>query len=1052
MTIHNRITEYLEGTLDHEEEATFLDHVEVCEECQRRLDAELQPHDRDAVLSDRLALAAEPSHGHAVAYLDGALGHDAETRFLDHMAVCTACQLDLHMEIELRDSEQALRMAAAAQRPVEPRAISPEQQPRNVHHKVREFNRRLLAWSGAVTDGVKQAGRQVVLWLAAIPAAAAILLVLFRTGAPTLSVGPVRLVEIRFSHRAAAAHREYSPHRAGKQAAENISAASIAEFEKAGDCHGVATARVLAGELKSAEQSLENCSTSTDHANNADLDADRAGLAVLHSDFEKAVELSERALDANPDHAAALWNRGLALRGLGLELAAAAAFERVATLDAKREPAWAREASEKASAMRAEIERFRRSYEDVDRLGKQMARGGPPVSADLAGAVPSRSRVHLHDAIRTATTTARLDELEPLASALERHTGAKLVRYLESARAHLPAERVVQGLATDYKELIAKPRSIGDETWAGWLERATSAHADDLILGARILTERLDGDPSAEQLADATGDPWFQLAVKLARVRVALNAGRIEEAVALLTTLQERCPLKTMPYRCLQFAVESSRLAIDRHLPSEAKRFAVAAKELARRLGEWPQRNQSLILAADAARFEGKFAVAAAYFEEARLSLKACGAHDVAFTVAEMLFQRHRFAQARAQIAEAPACDRASGPVELAALVRLLRVGHAVVDRAQLTAKIADSRSNPQFARDAPYFDYLAAWLLLDDDPAARSQLARAADDAPRIEGSMREKTIAGVNNALLADAGRRAAWKEVVAVAASAHNVPIPSRCALAIGADDFRFAAVAVGPDGSLIGHHDPDLVRPAEWLAPPLLRQNLAGCEEVAVLALPPWLGIAPIVEPQVPWHYVLGPAHRPAAVQPRHVIIASPTTPEEVDLAPLPQRALPELDGTGEVIQGVAATPERVLAAISDATLVEIHSHATWLPQYDAPVLALSPGSDGWTLSAAQIRSATLRAAPVVVLAACEGALTARYEHAAWGLPQAFRIAGASAVIAPGVAVPDKDASEFFDAVVREISGGTAPARAVARVRSQKIRNGADSWMRHVLVFQ
>src|SRR5262249_19825012 len=146
-----------------------------------------------------------------------------------------------------------------------------------------------------------------------------------------------------------------------------------------------------------------------------DIDADRAGLAVLRGELDTALDLTERVLAATPDHTVALWNRALALRGLGLELSAAAAFERVAALEGAHEPDWAREASERAQATRAEIDRIRTAYVDVERLGFEMVRGGRPIASALARQVPGRSRVMLHDAIRTASTTARLDELAPLA-------------------------------------------------------------------------------------------------------------------------------------------------------------------------------------------------------------------------------------------------------------------------------------------------------------------------------------------------------------------------------------------------------------------------------------------------------------------------------------------------------------------------------------------------------------------------------------------------------------------------------------------------------------
>jgi hypothetical protein len=202
----------------------------------------------------------------------------------------------------------------------------------------------------------------------------------------------------------------------------------------------------------------------------------------------------------------------------------------------------------------------------------------------------------------------------------------------------------------------------------------------------------------------------------------------------------------------------------------------------------------------------------------------------------------------------------------------------------------------------------------------------------------------------------------------------------------------------------------------------------------------------------WHYVLGPVLAPPAGGLHRVVVAAPVPPPEAGLAPLAPRIGPAAGATDELITGAAATPERVLAAIRDATLIEIHSHATWLDPLDAPVLALSPGANGWALRAAQIRSVRLTGAPVVVLADCAGGAAARFEHQAWGLPLAFRRAGARAVIASLAEIPDRDAGAFFDAVTAELARGASPAVAVARVRAEKMRGDPTSWMRDVVVFQ
>lgn len=1036
MTTHGRAGDYLEGALDAEQEAAFLDHLAGCTACQRELEAEVQLRDREDAVRGGTSVDQHAEHGRAGEYLDGALGGDREAAFLEHLAVCVLCQHELHDEVQLRDREDELRDAAArVSGDGGPDSGPGERATGREEHRPRAWRRR---WTG---------------WVAAAAAAAAAVPLIATSLRPSpiflLADGDPTPVEIRLSAGAVRGYHPYNPNRSSAKTHAAISLSIIAELDHRGDCLGVAAAHVLNDEQKTADEDYRKCKPRDAEAA-ADLEADRAGLAVLRKDFDAALDLTQQVIDERPDHAVAWWNRALAQRALGLDLSAVASFQHVAEIEQSREPRWAKDAAERAKAMASETDRLRTAYRDaVERGYPQMVGGGPPITPALARQVPGRARVMLHDAIRTAATAERLDELAPLASALDKAAGSNVSRYLAAARSRLSPERAAA--VAGYAEIVQQRGHVDDPAWASWLALARHAHDDDLILGAMILTRRLDGDPSAEQLAAATGDPWFQLSVELTRAAVAREAGRVVEATERLRAMEERCSSTTPGYRCLQLETERAKLALDLHQPPAAKRHALVALALSRQFGDWQYRGLALTLAADAERFDDAVSVARAYYDESGRSLdEACAKRNQAFAVAEMLFRRHQIAPARAQLTGAPACKRGSSTVELTMLARLLRVGRPVLLRPELSAEIAAARNNPDLERDAPYLDYLAAWIDLDGDPSARDRLAAAASSAGRLEGSMREKTLAAIDNALFAEAGRREAWSDALAVVARAHGVAPPSRCALAFGADDTRFVAIAVAADGTTIGEYRPDVARATEWVAPRRLHDRLAGCDEVAVLSLSPWLGIGPVLDAATPWHYVLGPAPAPASRH-RHVIVANPAIPLEAGLEPLALRTWPEPGKDDEIITGAAATPERVLASISDASLVEIHSHGTLEP-LGSPVIALAQGTGGWTLGVEQIRSARLTGAPVVVLADCSGGVAAKFEHEAEGLPLAFRAAGASAVIASLADIPDREAAEFFDAVISQISAGTSPAKAVARVRAEKMKGDPTSWMQHVVVFQ
>jgi tetratricopeptide (TPR) repeat protein len=1037
MTAHGRASDYLDGVLDAEQEAAFLDHLARCEDCQRELGAEVQLRDREDAVRGGPSLDQHPEHGRAGEYLDGALAAERAAAFLEHLAVCGLCEHDLHDEVQLRDREDALRNAGILAR--QAGGSGDGRDPGAKKSAGSPARSRLRRWTG---------------WLpVAAVAAVAVLLVgrVIRPPSPIalIAEGTARPVEVRFAAVVAAAYRPYSPNRgSGASPSASISPSIIADLDRSGDCPGVAAAYALDGQLTKADARYRECKARDARAE-ADLEADRAGIAVLRNQFEAALELTQQVIDEVPDHAVAWWNRALAERALGLDLSAVASFERAAAIDRATEPRWAHDATERAEAMGAEAAGLRKAYDDVIRLGFQMVGGGPPIALTLARQVPGRARVMLHDAIRTATTAARLDELAPLSTELEKATGANLGRYLVDARSRLSPEHTAA--AEGYAEIVKRFGRIDDRAWDSWLALATRAHDDDLILGARILTRRLDGRSSAEQLAAATGDPWFVLGVELKRAAAAREGGRVLEATERLRAIEDHCSSTTPGYRCLQLEAERAKLALDLHQPPAANHHAMQALALSRRFGDWQYRSLALTLAADAERFDDAVSVARAYYEESGRSLDdPCGMRNQAFAVAGMLFRRHQIAPARAQLSRIPTCKDRSSTVELTVLARLLRVGQPVMDRATLAAEIASARNNPELERDAPYLDYLAAWIDLDGDPSARARLLAAADSARRIEGSMREKTLAAIDNALFADAGRREAWSEALAVVARAHGVPPPSRCALAFGADDTRFVAIVVAADGTTAGDYRPDVAHATEWLAPRRLQDKLAGCDEVAVLSLSPWLGIGPVLDAAMPWHYVLGPAPTAASGH-RRVVVANPAIPPEAGLPALAPRTWPDLGKLDELITGAAATPERVLASIADASLVEIHSHGT-LERLGSPVIALANGAGGWTLGVEQIRSARLTGAPVVVLADCSGGVAAQFEHEAEGLPLAFRAAGASAVIASLADIPDREAGAFFDAVISQISAGASPAKSVARVRAEKMQGDPTSWMRHVVVFQ
>src|SRR5690606_12698407 len=133
-----------------------------------------------------------------------------------------------------------------------------------------------------------------------------------------------------------------------------------------------------------------------------------------------------------------------------------------------------------------------------------------------AGRVPGLARLYLYDAIRAAPSAERVRELEPLARALDAQQGGDaLARHVRGVAARPFARRAP--LAARYRELVAG--SLAGDGIAALIRelRAAGRDAEDLLLGALLFGGPAPGAIAAAELpeyaglAEATGDPWFEL-------------------------------------------------------------------------------------------------------------------------------------------------------------------------------------------------------------------------------------------------------------------------------------------------------------------------------------------------------------------------------------------------------------------------------------------------------------------------------------------------------------------------------------------------------------
>ena len=172
----------------------------------------------------------------------------------------------------------------------------------------------------------------------------------------------------------------------------------------------MATAYLLSGDPERAEAYLDQVPRSPD------VDSDRALAALGRGDLERALGLLDGAVQAAPDLLRAHWNRGVVLRAMSLQLAAAAEFQHVAE---KGEPGWSDEARQLAEGLRSGAEARRKSWTDMKAAGMALALEGKPIPPAMVARNPGMVRLYLYHAIRAAQSREQVLALLPLAESLD---------------------------------------------------------------------------------------------------------------------------------------------------------------------------------------------------------------------------------------------------------------------------------------------------------------------------------------------------------------------------------------------------------------------------------------------------------------------------------------------------------------------------------------------------------------------------------------------------------------------------------------------------------
>ncbi len=872
-----------------------------------------------------------------------------------------------------------------------------------------------------------------------------------------LTDSATRSMEARLSYPAADVHRPYDAARSGTATPPPpVPLRELAALEEARDFHGLAAASLLRGNVSQAASFLESAGHSPD------LDSERALLALTRGDFDAALALLDKTLAAVPQHPQGLWNRGLVLRELGLSMMAAEAFERVAALG---EPGWSTEAHQRAEALRRKLREYGEAFAAARQAGDALRTGGP-VPLETARAFPGQLRLFFYDALRAAPTRERTLELLPLALELDRHEGKTTLETL--VRRVAARDFSTRGpLAREFDRLRREGRPSAE--WQPLLARARRSGEDDILLGAlfhsRLIPAHLE---EYTALAARTGDTWFTLLAARQRALVEMNRGAMRKAEQVLQDAMRLCATSPLDFRCAELEDDLSYVYAVLHRLPDARHHAWSGLRRARRASEWDLELRLLQSLGQVARLERAVSFASAWYGEviARLPDPCVLGHLVHQDLAAMYQLVLRPGEARAHLQQALRCgpiNRLSGAAVLAELARSSPSLDEDARHLRASAELLrNNREDPLSPGEALLLAHYEARLGLEQDrERGRALLRRNLEDAAALarEDVNARKARTASYTSLLLEAGRTGDFQGALALFAEEQGLPVPAGCLLAVAVDDERTLLVARGPGGEPRGHHDTsrqELFQDAAGLVPEALLEVLRPCERVLVLARPPVHGHAGLLPPELAWSYHVGRALPAPRTPPtaRHLVVADVEPPAELGLPRLNAWAPGSADAGRVVLAGPAATPKRVLAEMADATEIEFHTHGLIDPEVsNASLVVLSPEPDGrYALTVREVRGQTLRGAPVVILAACRAAHTAPFLYEPFSLPVAFAEAGARAVFAATVDLPDAEAGAFFDAVRSRIRAGALPAVALRDERLAWLGRPGSDWVRHVLLFE
>ena len=877
---------------------------------------------------------------------------------------------------------------------------------------------------------------------------------------PWLMSEPERRLEMRLAIAAANQHRPLAARKMGQEPSQaaRLPLEALTELERQGDAAGLAAAFLARNDKSLVDQAEAYLAPLPSTPENETL---RATALLIKGAPAEALRHLELALDQDPKLSAALWNKALALRDLDLHEAAAVTFREVAALG---EPGWAEEARQRAEALNAAEQARTQRWTAIVSAGKELATKGTLPSADIIADRPPILRLYFYDAVRTRTSPEQVRALLPLAKELDQQAGGDvLARYIERIAARDFTRRAPWAQA--YAQLAQG--TLPPERIQTLIDELLSSTEDDLLMGALVYARAVGRHLEVfEARAEASQDPWFRLLAAQERASAQLARGNEEEARQTLMAALSSCDSR-LEFRCELLRLNLSELQATQLRLDEAWALAELAWRQARATNDRNKEDLALGDLAQLARLRNDGPLARAYFTQ-YLARKPGDKENERFThqsLAHVALSELRFDVARREIDQALATNLPLTYSGAVALAEISRQRPAPGDEAAIHRALAEAPATTTAGERLTLKHALGRFTIERDRPKGQALLGEVLKElesgSPLQQSEERQKLRAYTFTSLILDAGKARDFTAALELFGREQGAALPGRCIVAATADSERSLLIVRGASGQLLGYHEgargTRLPENLSGFVPSEALAALQGCEKVEVFARPPLLDRPGLLPTDMAWSYKLRaqPSPSPRAGRGVHLVV------KDVALSAERVQTLGRLNAWKEsfgpteeqrVLMGTEATPSRVLAAMRDATDIDLVAHGVITSsRFSHLVLAREGSSD--ELSAGAIQTLRLEGAPLVVLAACRAARSAYILHEPSGLPAAFVQAGARAVIAATEEIPDLEAAAFFNAVRERIRQGSSPASALREERQKWLaENKGRRWLEGVLLYE